>query len=381
MKWKLICAPALLVLTSAAHGQSSVTLYGVLDSGFLYQNANAGNFRSKVNLGHVYEFKDGGVYSSSWGMTGVEDIGGGYKVNFKLQGTFNSATGGLRVADTPTATAIFNQQTSVGVSGPFGRVDIGRQIVPTIYAMADTDARNAQYFGSILTAYLGMNQAAGWTALSSDIPLGALYEDNAIVYHSPQFYGASFALEYSLGGVPGHFQGGTRESIALKYSNYGLNLAAVYYSGHDTSPYTTTSTGAVVTTPATGQSNNRFLYLGAMYTFDGVSVSTSYSIGRNPANSGRTNIEMISVGLRYQFNPFLRVSSGFYYLKDRNVSANLSNEFAIGAEYSLSKSTLAYANVGYVDNKGAMSQTIEYGAPVPEGRSAVAAMIGIRHSF
>jgi predicted porin len=381
MKWKLFCASVLLVLTSSAHGQSSVTLYGVLDSGFLYQNANARNFRSPVNLGHVYELKDGGVYSSSWGMTGVEDLGGGYKVHFKLQGAFNSATGGLRVGDTPTATAVFGQQTSVGVSGPFGRVDIGRQIVPTIYAMADTDARNAQYFGSILTAYLAMNQAAGWTALSSNIPLGALYEDNAIVYHSPEFYGASFALEYSPGGVPGQFQGGTRESIALKYSNYGLNLAAVYYTGHDTSPFATTSTGAIVTTPATGQLNNRFLYLGAMYTVNGVSVSTSYSIGRNPANIGRVNIEMISAALRYRVNPFLGISSGFYYLKDRNVSANQSTEFAIGADYSLSKSTLAYANVGYVNNKGEMSQTIEYGAPVPQGRTAVAAMIGIRHSF
>jgi hypothetical protein len=37
------------------------------------------------------------------------------------------------------------------VSGPIGTFNAGRQIVPMIYAMAETDVRNAQYFGSIPT--------------------------------------------------------------------------------------------------------------------------------------------------------------------------------------------------------------------------------------
>jgi hypothetical protein len=51
------------------------------------------------------------------------------------------------------------------------------------------------------------------------------------------------------------------------------------------------------------------------------------------------------------------------------------------SEYSLSKSTRVYAQVGYVDNKGTMNQTIVYGTPVAPGVSTSAAMIGIRHSF
>ena len=381
MKLKLSCAAALVVFASAAHAQSSVTLYGVIDIGLLYQSANAANFQSKVNLGHVYELKDGGIYSSLWGLKGAEDLGGGYKVNFKLQGSFNSATGKTGLSGTPNASAIFNQQATVGVSGPFGSIDLGRQIVPMIYAMADTDVRNTAYFGSVLTALISMNQVAGFQGTNTNGPIGALYDDNAIVYQSPKFYGASLALEYAPGGVAGQLQGGTRESAVLKYSNYGLNLAAVYYNGHDTNPYTMTGTGAIVTAPSTGLNNNRFYYLGAMYTFRDISVSTSYSIGKNPANSGHANFELISAGLGYKFSPFLRVTSGFYYLKDRNVSANQSDLVAVGAEYSLSKSTMAYAQVGYVNNRGDMSQTIAYAAPVPEGRSTTAAMIGIRHAF
>jgi predicted porin len=374
MKLKWIAAAASVALGGVAHAQSSVTLYGVVDSGLLYQSTSGASFSSKApNTGKIYAFRDGGIYSSNWGIKGTEDIGGGYKVNFRLQGAFNSGTGKLGLAGAPGATAVFNQWATVGVSGPFGTFDAGRQIAPMIYSMFDTDVRGGQYFGSILIAWIGMNQAAGWPGTSTNGPIGALEDDNALIYQSPKFYGASLALEYAPGGVAGQFQGGTRESAVLKYSNYGLNLAAVYYNGHDTNPS--------ATTVPTGLDNDRFYYLGAKYTFHDLSVSTSYSIGKNPANSAHVNFEIVSAGLGYRFTAAFRITSGFYYLKDRNNSTNHSGEFAVGAEYSLSKSTLTYAQVGYVDNKGTMNQTIVYGQSVAPGVSTTAVMIGIRHSF
>ncbi|NYH19505.1 porin [Paraburkholderia bryophila] len=381
MKLKLSSAAALLMFAVAAHAQSSVTLYGVVDSGLLFQSTSAATFQPTArNQGHVYQLKDGGIYSSFWGLKGSEDVGGGYKINFKLQGSFNSTNGKSGLSDTPGTTAIFNQYATIGASGPFGTFDAGRQIIPMIYAMAETDVRGAQYFGSILTAWLGINQAAGWPGTSTNAPIGALYDSNALVYTSPKFYGASLALEYAPGGVAGQFQGGTRESAVLKYSNYGLNLSAVYYNGHDTNPFPLTYPAAPAIS-ATGQDNNRFYYFGAMYTIGGLSISGSYGIGKNPARSNTADFEMASGGLGYQFSPFFKVTSGFYYLKDRNNSANHSSEFAVGAEYSLSKRTKAYAQVGYVSNKGTMNQTIVYGTPVAPGVSTTAAMIGIRHNF
>lgn len=375
MKFKLSC---LAVMSAAwcvaAHAESSVTLYGVLDAGLLYQSTSAASFAPNAkNLGHVYRFKDGGIYSSVWGMKGSEDIGGGYRVNFRLQGSFDTGTGKSGLSDTPGTVAAFNQYATVGVSGPIGTFTAGRQIIPMIFAMYDTDVRSAQYFGSILTAWLGMNQAAGWAGTSTNAPIGALYDSNALVYESPKFYGISAALEYAPGGAPGQFQGGTRESAVLKYSNYGLNLAAVYYNGHDTNP--------TPTTPVTGLNNNRFMYFGAMYTWHDFSVSGSYSHGKNPSNSTRANYDLYAAGLGYRFNPSLKVTSGYYYLKDNNNSANHSGEVALGAEYNISKRTLAYAQVGYVDNHGTMNQTIVYGQPVAPGASTTAAMIGLRHSF
>ncbi|MDN7606697.1 porin [Burkholderia multivorans] len=373
MKLKWSGGAALAMFACAAHAQSSITLYGAIDSGLVYQSTSASSFAPTAkNNGHLFGFKDAGIYSSFWGLKGSEDIGGRYKVNFRLQGVFNSGTGRLGLADTTGGTAVFNQQATIGISGPFGTFDAGRQFTPMIYAMADTDVRNAQYFGSILTAWLGVNQAAGWPGSNSNVPIGALYDSNALVYQSPKFYGASIGLEYAPGGVPGQIQGGTRESAVLKYSNYGLNLAAVYYNAHDTNTAAATPTGLA---------NNRFYYFGAKYTFSGLSVSASYAIGKNPSNTSRTHYEMISGGLGYQFSPFFRITSGYYYLKDRNTGANHSSEYAAGAEYSLSKRTMIYAQVGYVANRGTMNQTVTYGQPVAPGVSTTAAMFGMRHTF
>ena len=94
---KVTALASLLAIAGVAHAQSSVTLYGTIDSGLLWQNTAAANFlpvaSKNPNLGHVVRFKDGGLYSSLWGLKGTEDIGGGYKINFKLQGVFNTTNG------------------------------------------------------------------------------------------------------------------------------------------------------------------------------------------------------------------------------------------------------------------------------------------------
>ncbi|WP_322013093.1 porin [Paraburkholderia sp. J12] len=372
LRWSVMAV--LGSLASVAQAQSSVTLYGAIDGGVLYQNTSAATLSPTAkNTGSVFEYKDGGIFASLWGIRGTEDLGGGYRVNFELQGVFNSGTGKLGLGDTAGVGTLFNQQASVGISGPFGRFDAGRQYAPIIYAMADTDVRAAQYFGSILSAWLGVNQAAGWPGTSSNAPLGAVYDSNALVYQSPKFYGASVSLEYAPGGVAGQIQGGTRESAVLKYSNYGLNFAAVYYNAHDTNP--------TATSVATGLDNNRYYYLGAQYTFRGLSVSGSYSLARDPSDTSRVNYEILSAGFGYRFNPFFKITSGYYYLKDRNIAENHSGLFAVGAEYNLSKRTLLYAQLGYVDNKGTMNQGIVFGTPVAPGAATTAAMIGMRQNF
>ena len=59
MKLKLIAAAALVGWAGVAHAQSSVTLYGIIDSGMLYQSSSAATFAPNApNTGKIYRFKD-----------------------------------------------------------------------------------------------------------------------------------------------------------------------------------------------------------------------------------------------------------------------------------------------------------------------------------
>ncbi len=57
----------------AAHAQSSVTLYGVLDAGMICVN--------DINGAHRYATRAGGYQGNRWGLTGTVDPGGGYQAD------------------------------------------------------------------------------------------------------------------------------------------------------------------------------------------------------------------------------------------------------------------------------------------------------------
>ncbi|MFX1764165.1 porin [Paraburkholderia sp. A1RI-2L] len=376
MKLKSVAAATLAVMAAGAHAQSSVTLFGALDAGLMYQNTSAATLSpTAANTGSVFRYKDGGIYSSFWGLLGTEDLGGGYRVNFKLQSAFNTGTGALGLPDTAGTVALFNQIARVGVSGPFGSFDVGRQIAPIAIAMVETDARGAQYFGSILTAWAGMNFQAGWSGASTNVPIGALFDSNALVYRTPRLLGAQLALEYAPGGVPGSLTAGSRESAVLSYQNGSLDLAAAWYDAHDTNP------SPVAPAAPTGINNNRQLYFGAKYTISNFFVSGSYSNGKNPAHSNLVNYDLWSLGAGYQFTPAFNVTSGVYYLRDKNNSSNKAITWAVTADYSVSKRTVLYADVGGVNNMGTMRVPVTYGQLVAPGQGTVAVLLGIRHTF
>ena len=128
---------------------------------------------------------------SFWGMKGTEDIGGGYKVNFKLQGVFNSSNGKFALSDTTGVTA--------------GSTSWRRSASPVRSARSTPDGSSCRWSTrwpiptsarrSTSAAFWphgsGMNQAAGWPGTNTNVPIGALYDSNALVYQSPKFYGAS----------------------------------------------------------------------------------------------------------------------------------------------------------------------------------------------
>src|SRR5689334_13059243 len=114
MKKSLLALVALGAFAGAAHAQSTVTLYGISDEGFMFNN----NAKGK----HLYSMASGVMQGSRWGLRGTEDLGGGLKAVFVLENGFDVNTGALKQGGLE-----FGRQAYVGLSSGFGTVTLGRQ--------------------------------------------------------------------------------------------------------------------------------------------------------------------------------------------------------------------------------------------------------------
>lgn len=402
MKLKPLAAACLVLGSPIVFAQSappappapnnSFVLYGNLDIGLSTSSTSAlgyaPNGARTADAGSVTKLQDGGIGGSNWGMKGSRDLPNGLVAGFQLQGNVNLGNGALNAISGaypgPTS-ALFNQIAKVSLGGSWGSVGVGRQVVPLYYAMVATDVREGRYSGSTLSQLVGVNSSAGWNGTTTNAPLGAIYDDNAIIYTSPKWNGFTGNVEYVPGGVDGNNQAGSRNSVAVQYDNNGLKIAGVYYAANDAYTSPTAATGGVL--------NNRYVYLGARYDFNKWSVSTSFGNAQNPsgvatggtapasAASATADYNTAHVGVGYSFSPMYRVTAGYYTLQDVAVAGNNSNMIAAGLDINLDKQTMLYVQGGQVANHGNANMGFIYGQPVASGETTMAYMVGARYSF
>src|ERR1700722_7059812 len=111
---RILLSAMLLGMCIEVHAQSSVTLYGRIDSGLEYMtgvpsNPNAAGVAQ--NSTHRIRIESGNWGTSLWGMKGVEDLGSGNKAVFQLEGSFNATNG-----QGPGGGGLFNRWATVGVA-------------------------------------------------------------------------------------------------------------------------------------------------------------------------------------------------------------------------------------------------------------------------
>lgn len=388
-------------VTDSSVTASSVTVYGVIDLGILSEtNASAtafGYLPNSHNTGSVVEMKDGGIGESYWGIKGSEDLGGGLKATFNLQGNIVANNGVGGGPNSYGTTSLFNQLANVGISGGFGKIELGRTVSPIYWAFASTDVCGGSYFGSSLTALVALNSATGsFTGGDSNAVIGTVYNDNAFVYTTPTINGITASFEYAMGGVAGNSSAMSQEAATIMYnSGDGLKLDALIYNGNDD--------GRGVPAAPNGTNTNRLVQVGAKYTWNAISTSAQYFKGTNPSNTGAGqnppalggavttgNVELYDLGLGYRVSEQTNITSGYYHIKDVNHSDNISDMVSIGVNYSLSKLTTLYLEGAEVKNVGNnMNQAPVYATPVTAGTfsgtaagiTSKAVMAGIRHSF
>jgi predicted porin len=403
MKMKLISLACLSTFSGFAAAEISTTItstpqpltvsvYGVLDIGIIsannLSNPALGYLPNTANKGSFFGMKDGGIGQSFWGIKGGMDFGGGLKSTVTLEGNFQSVSGTTGGPNSSATTSFFNRQANLGLAGDFGDVKAGRIISPVYYALQSTDVRGAAYFGSALTALVGLNSASGqFVGNNSNASYGAIFNDNAIVYTTPEFNGFTGRFAHVFGNVAGNNTALRQDVATALYNSKNLKLDAIYYTGHDD--------GATASATPNGTNTNQLFSFGAMYTIDQYSIAAGYYKGKNPNNSGAGvnpgplggavtsgNLDMYTFGLGYRYSQKTNLTSGVYHIKDENHTSNKSTLYSVGLNYQPYKQTTLYAEAAHVSNTGSnMNQAPAYGMPVTAGISSRAYMVGVRQAF
>lgn len=211
---KSLIALAVLASAGAAMAQSTVTLYGIIDT-------SVGSVKElgKGSQSKMFSGGDAGLKSPRWGMRGEEDLGGGMKATFKFEQRIFSTDGALDGVQ-------FKGETSVGLKGGFGQVRAGR--MTTQY----DDIRAVGYTHDMWDSSF---TAAGNGVFKSGGDYSSRF-NNQLRYDTPSFGGF-------YGGVSHAFEqtaskDDTMSGLMVGYKDGPMNVALGYQNEKTKSKYT-----------------------------------------------------------------------------------------------------------------------------------------------
>ena len=304
-----------LLCAGTVNAQSSVTLYGIIDTGITYISNQGG--KSNVRL-------DSGINQGSrFGFKGVEDLGSGLKAVFTLENGFDPSTGKLN-----NGGALFGRRAYVGLaSDRYGTLTLGNDF-DFIYDFVGPYTNVARFA-----------PAYSWH-LSYDIDREAGEPvNNAVKYKSPSFGGLTLGAMYGFSNVAGAFAGTTGKprvySAGFSFTPQGKFYAPFSIAGAYTKTDGAAGTLAQVALNATSIETAALSGLVHLGSFS-INANYSYTNATPAGGGGALLTHVIESGLYYQFTPFLSLGGGYAYIHQKQGSFNI---VSVGADYYLSKRT------------------------------------------
>ncbi|AJY09299.1 porin [Burkholderia dolosa] len=378
---------ALLGAAGAAHAQSSVTLYGLIDTSITYVHGNNGQGNNS------WQMLSGNLQGSRWGLKGSEDLGGGLKTIFQLENGFDPGTGRLGQGN-----RMFGRQAYVGLEhAQYGTLTLGRQYDPTVDLVQAVTGDN--YFGSYFA-----------TPGDVDNNDNSIRVNNAIKYTSPVFAGFQFEGMYALSGVAGHPGTGQTWGAAAAYNNGPLGIAAGFLRVQNSNDRSINASGegGWTSQTATGLDVSNNPIVGAYATAKAINiaqVAAQYGIGpvtfglgysnsqyKPDSLSAFTSTEKYNTGrafVNFQASPALLLGVGYAYTKASGDTDAKYHQVSLGADYSLSKRTDVYLLGAYQHASGqqrgvggvhdAQASIGSYGFAGKSSQEMVS--LGLRHKF
>ncbi|MBN3759723.1 porin [Burkholderia sp. Ac-20365] len=337
MKKTILAAAALGSFSLAAHAQSSVTLYGLLDAGVTYANKVA------TSTGHdsLVKYGDGVASGSRWGLRGTEDLGGGLKAIFVLESGFSTGDG-----TSGQGGALFGRQAFVGLAKDgIGSVTFGRQ-----YSFS-TD-----YIGANYT--MGSQTPAGNYAYHiNDLDqLTSSRINNAVKFSSANFAGLTFGAMYGFSnstqfaGTPTTTAGTTTTqgssstySFGANYANGPFGIGAAYTNIRFPNGATPAFSVSIANVNTLGLRDLETFGVGARYAIASGLVFANWTHTKfEPLTGESSKLNNYEIGGRWGFTPALSAGLGYTFSKLDDRFEGKWHQINSSVDYALSKRTDVY---------------------------------------
>ena len=351
---KSLIAIAALAAAGAAAAQSSVTMYGQVNTGYEHS-------KTDITIGGVKTttkttgFQNDQVKSSRLGFKGEEALGNGLSATFALEMGFDSANGEF-------AESAFNRKATVGLKGAFGEVRIGKDSTP----MNEFDGS----FKAIDRTTTLAKQVDGKDASWEVRPTGLFYNGSF----------SGFDVAAAIGNSSTRVKEDGVTNMKKDTATYGLGMG---YNGGAwaVGAAVQLDTEKTLTSGVSGDVKTTNYGVGASYDFNVAKVYGQYEGGqyKNKASTvaDKYSYDQFAVGVSAPFGA-TTLSAEYAYNKAKDTAGAVStkfkgNVFAVQAEYAFSKRTSLVARAGQVANwknetTNDKSSTQEY-------------TVGLRHKF
>lgn len=322
-------ATAVLLAVAGTSAHAEVTLYGKVDLGVVVESGGA--------QGGVSKLSSGAMAPSRLGVKADFDLGDGLKAKGQLETGLCADSTSNPAGDYCTGGKFMGRRATLGVSGGFGELSLGRQFTPA-YLNVD----NFDPFGT------------GTAGQSTNLFHAVFRADNSIVYNSPTVNGISGSLMYAFGEVAGNNSANRQTGASLGYSGGPLSIGAAYNEKRS----------------ATGDTAVKDGNIGASYDFGVATLNalfqrttgkTQYLVGTTIPVAGGT------------------VMASYVSVRDRSDAHDDATQVGVGYVKPINKMLKGYVAYAHVSNKNAAAYTV--GNATDDGSGNSAFNLGLVLSF
>lgn len=395
-----LATAAIAPASAIANDTSSVTIYGVLDLGIDQTTKGEGDVQGTIfgvsgttplpNSVAAREQKLSRLSSSLssqslFGFRGTEDLGGGYKAGFQLEGTLVPDVGAVA-----NDNRFFGRVAMVSLTTPYGELRFGRQASPMLaaYSLATTErlgttdvmgaglvVNNIQSRWDNMVGYIA--RTGPWLVFAGASPNAGVAERISAVRQPVANATSGQILGGATAGTESSDHRGFAHAAMVAYQTQQVTATAVYHYNRFTAPIGFGSPTSF--TPLFNADSYTSFMVGGKYTVPtwGTTFGANFFSGTfEEAAEVDPEVRAVTLGVKHQMGALALGVQGASW-EFTNFTRGKNKAFMFNADYDMSKRTALYSRIGVVeDDRGDVVRTPVTPVPVAGGPASLLVPFG-----